>query len=127
MSPNHVAIRAMEFGVDIHERLHAVVSGGNVFQAYGWISQCRRINDRGVAGPELVDVGAEEGSSVAPESSLQPRFPAFFRRDDHKHAARDGLRVDRGRKGNLKLKLVGGTRHAKVGENENTEQQGDAE
>jgi hypothetical protein len=89
-----VAVRALEFGVDVDEPLNEVVARRQIAKARNGRSEIGVVNRGGLTRRELVDVATEERNAGA--ADLQPRLGSLVAGDHHVNASRDGPGV-RGR------------------------------
>ncbi len=68
--PDGVTIGAMEFRVHVDQRLHVVVTWGNVLETGKRIAGCTRVDGSGLPCWKLADVRAEKGRFLLPGTNL---------------------------------------------------------
>ena len=112
--PDGVSVGALVLGVDVQDGLDPVIAGGQAAEAAVWVAVGARIDDHGVAGGGLFDVGGEEGHlAVALAGRVvagDPGLGVVGRREDGEQAAGKGAVVQRGVVGDLDTELGGGRR-----------------
>jgi len=58
--PEGVAVGAVTLRVNVDERLNVIIAGGDISEARWRVTERRAVDQRGVAGLKLDDVGAEQ-------------------------------------------------------------------
>ena len=101
MHPQHVAVGALELGVDVHERLHPVVARRKVRHVGDRRAEIVAVDRRRRAGRKLLDVAPEERRADA--ADLQPRLARAVVREDHVDATGQLLAAHRRRHADLEL------------------------
>jgi hypothetical protein len=104
VGPDHVTVGAVEFGVDIQQRLDVVIAGGNVFEAIGREAGSGLVD--GGRGARLLgcDVDREDGGTVK-ELVAWLGVVSFCEEDEH--SAGDGCRVEARRKRDFETHRMG--------------------
>ena len=85
--PDHVAVRAVELGVDVEDSLHVVVAGGDVAQARRRKAEGVAIDHGVLARRKRVDVDPEEGHAGHPGREIGHGLPV---RPEERHAVLPG-------------------------------------
>src|SRR4051812_50222077 len=94
--PDGVAVGAMELRVDVEQRLHVVVAGGDMRDVFKRKSENARADGGSGAGVPRVDIHTIEGDAAAIAAGLEARFACIgATEDDEKAAGRGGGRGGR--------------------------------
>jgi hypothetical protein len=99
--PDDMAVRAVKFGVDIHQRLHVVVSGGHFLQAMQGIAQGVAADAGGLTRGKRGHIGAEEWSLLFKRTDLVAQIGTPGSADDYVYPTGERLRMDLGRNRNF--------------------------
>ena len=109
--PDGVPVGAMEFGVDIYQRLYVIVAGGNFAQALEGVAEGIGIDHRGAAWREIGDVSPKERSFLLPGSNVFEQITALVAAQDDEDAAGD--RCSMGANGNRRFQTEGPARRGR--------------
>ncbi len=84
-------VTQMKCFVDVEKSLDPVVAGGKLGQAFDWISESRRIDDRRSAGREAVDIDAKDLlRRGCVDVDLEARFLIIILRNQQQDVAVEG-------------------------------------
>ncbi len=101
VQPQGVSVGAVKLGVDVDERLHVIVTRGDVAQAREGIAEGRAVDDRGCSRGELRDVHPEERDAIAFATHLEPGLDVGVAGHEDVHAPGEGCGAQRRRHADL--------------------------
>ncbi len=86
--PDHVAVGAVKFGIDVDEGLHPIFAGRDFGEADDGRAEVGRVDDRVLRGAELFDIASEEGDADA--ADFESRLSLVLARKHDVDATGDG-------------------------------------